>query len=97
MLDWTGSWLGPPGVDVAHSRLNLVCLYGVERAENFRREYESRAGRSTSAWRDVAEFAGYVPRFAKTLRRQIARRMTLDGKGMTGRVEELLCLALDRA
>ena len=97
VLDWTGSWLGPPDVDVAHSRLNLVCLYGVERAETFRRDYESRAGRSTSAWRDVAELAGYVPRFAKTLRHQIARRMTLDTEGMTARVEDLLRLALDRA
>ena len=96
VLDWTGSWFGPPDVDVAHARLNLVCLYGVERAESFRREYESRAGRSTSPWRDVAEFVGYVPRFAQTLRHQIARRMTLDAEGMTARVEDLLRLALDR-
>ncbi len=97
VLDWTGSWTGPPDVDVAHARLNLVCLYGVERAECFRREYESRAGRATSPWRDVAELVGYVPRFARKLRRQIARRMTLDSRGMTTRVEDLLRLALDRS
>lgn len=96
VLDWTGSWIGPPDVDVAHARLNLVCLYGVERAEHFRREYESRAGRATSPWRDVAELVGYVPSFAQTLRHQIARRMSLDTRGMTQRVDDLLRLALDR-
>jgi aminoglycoside phosphotransferase (APT) family kinase protein len=97
VLDWTGSWTGPPDVDVAHARLNLVCLYGVERAESFRHEYESRAGRASSPWRDVAEFVGYVPRFAQTLRHQAARRMSLDSRGMTTRVEDLLCRALDRS
>jgi aminoglycoside phosphotransferase (APT) family kinase protein len=96
VLDWTGSWVGPPDVDVAHARLNLVCLYSVECAESFRREYEARAGRATSPWRDVAEFVGYVPRFAQTLRHQIAGRMSLDIRGMTARVEDLLRLALDR-
>jgi aminoglycoside phosphotransferase (APT) family kinase protein len=61
VLDWTGSWVGPPDADVAHARLNLVCLYDVERAEDFRREYESRAGRVTSPWRDVAELVGLRP------------------------------------
>jgi aminoglycoside phosphotransferase (APT) family kinase protein len=97
VLDWTGSWVGPPDADTAHARLNLVCLYGVERAEGFRRAYESRAGRSTSAWRDVAEFVRYTPRFALTLRHQIARRISLDTQGMTTRVEDLLRLSLDRA
>ena len=97
VLDWTGSWHGPLDVDVAHARLNLACLYGVERAEQFRLAYEAKAGRATSPWRDVAELVGYVPRFAHTLRRQIARRMDLDTTGMTERVERLLALALDRA
>ena len=97
VLDWTGSWHGPCDVDVAHARLNLACLYGVERAEQFRLAYEARAGRATSPWRDVAELVGFVPRFAQTLRRQIARRMDLETPGMTARVEHLLRLALDRA
>jgi aminoglycoside phosphotransferase (APT) family kinase protein len=96
VLDWTGSWTGPLDVDVAHARLNLVCLYGVECAERFRCDYESRAGRATSPWRDVAELVGFVPRFAQTLRHQIARRMKLETLGMTARVEDLLRLALDR-
>jgi aminoglycoside phosphotransferase (APT) family kinase protein len=96
VLDWTGAWVGPPDVDTAHARLNLVCLYGVERAESFRREYEARAGRATSTWRDVAELVRYRPRFSQTLRHQIARRMTLDTRGMTDRVEDLLGLTLAR-
>jgi aminoglycoside phosphotransferase (APT) family kinase protein len=97
VIDWTTSSIGPPDADVAHARLNLVCLYGVERAEDFRRSYEARAGRATSAWRDVVEFACYRPAFGGTLRRQIARRMALEMAGMNERVEELLRLALDRA
>jgi len=96
VLDWAGSWFGSPDVDVAHARLNLVCLYDADRAETFRREYEAVAGRDTSPWRDVAELVGYVPSFARALRRQIARRMTLEIKGMTTRVEDLLQRTLDR-
>lgn len=97
VLDWTGSWKGPPDVDVAHARLNLVCLFDVAAAESFRLRYEALAGRSISAWRDVAELVGCAPRFAVTLRHQIGRRARLDVEGMTSRVEDLLGLALSRA
>ena len=96
VLDWTGSWLGPQDVDVAHARLNLACLYGVERAEAFRRAYEAAAGRPMSPWRDLYELVGYVPGFAIALRRQIAGRMVLEVPGMSTRVEELLRLTLKR-
>lgn len=96
VLDWTGSWRGPLDVDVAHARLNLACLFDAGVAESFRLAYESHAGRPTSVWRDVAELAGYVPRFADTLRHQIGRRAPLDVTGMNERVDDLLARSLAR-
>jgi aminoglycoside phosphotransferase (APT) family kinase protein len=96
VLDGTGSWTGPRDVDVAHARLNLVCLFDVGLAESFRHAYEARAGRSTSAWRDVAELLGFAPRFSETLRLQIGRRARLDVARMASRVEELLALSVRR-
>jgi aminoglycoside phosphotransferase (APT) family kinase protein len=35
IVDWTTGCLGPPGIDVAHERLNLVWDYGIEAADAF--------------------------------------------------------------
>ncbi len=35
IIDWTNACLGPGEVDLAHCRINLVCLYGREVADQF--------------------------------------------------------------
>jgi aminoglycoside phosphotransferase (APT) family kinase protein len=44
VTDWVNACNGPPGNDVAHCRVNLSALFGVEAAEEFRLAYESVAG-----------------------------------------------------
>jgi aminoglycoside phosphotransferase (APT) family kinase protein len=40
VVDWTNGCMGPAAVDVAHCRLNLAMMYGVEAADAFRRSYQ---------------------------------------------------------
>ncbi|MCZ6710353.1 MAG: aminoglycoside phosphotransferase family protein [Gammaproteobacteria bacterium] len=35
VVDWVNACMGPPGVDVAHCRLNLVLMYGLAAADGF--------------------------------------------------------------
>lgn len=44
VTDWVNTSNGPPGIDVAHCRINLVGLFGLKAAEEFRRLYEAEAG-----------------------------------------------------
>lgn len=44
VIDWVNASWGPPEVDVAHCRLNLVQLYGPEATEQFLDIYRSMSG-----------------------------------------------------
>ena len=44
MIDWVNASWGPPQVDVAHCRLNLVQLHGIEVADQFLDIYRSASG-----------------------------------------------------
>jgi len=44
VTDWVNACNGPPGNDVAHCRVNLSALFGVEAADEFRAAYERVAG-----------------------------------------------------
>ena len=44
IVDWAWACRGPPLVDVAHCRLNLVLARGVEAADQFRAAWQSVAG-----------------------------------------------------
>lgn len=44
MVDWTTGCWGPPGIDLARSRLNLASDYGTETADRFLALYESLTG-----------------------------------------------------
>jgi aminoglycoside phosphotransferase (APT) family kinase protein len=46
VVDWISACAGPPQVDVAHCRVNLVRLHGVEIAERFLVAYASASGTS---------------------------------------------------
>ncbi|NDJ77733.1 MAG: aminoglycoside phosphotransferase family protein [Chloroflexi bacterium] len=43
VVDWVNACVGAPNLDVAHCRLNLAQLYGVESADHFLRGYQAQA------------------------------------------------------
>ena len=96
VIDWVSSSLGPLTVDVAHLRLNLVLLYGPERAERFRDLYEAIAGTAVDPWWDLAGLLEYLPGWGPSLQRQAGRRLRIDFAGMHDRVERLLEVAVRR-
>lgn len=96
LVDWSGSRIAPPDLDVGHCRLNLAVLYSVEIAERFRHVYESEAGRPVEPWWDVHQLLAYSDSWLDFIPVQVAGRAPVDVRGMTGRVEELLAMALGR-
>jgi len=57
-----GLWiLWPPGIDVAHLRLNLSVLYSSALAQQFLDLYEATSGRTVERWWDVEGLLKYLP------------------------------------
>ncbi len=96
LVDWSSARMAPPDIDVGHCRLNLAVLSSVDIAERFRRAYESEAGRRVEPWWDVHELLAYDETWREFIPVQVAGRAPVDVQGMTGRVEELLAMALAR-
>ena len=96
LVDWSSSCVAPADLDVGHSRLNLAVLFSPEVAEDFRRAYESEAGRRVEPWWDVHQLLAYSESWPTFIPVQVAGRAPVDVRGMTGRVEELLGMALAR-
>lgn len=55
VTDWVNACNGPSGNDVAHCRVNLSALFGIEAAEEFRVAYESVAGVSQHPHWDLVD------------------------------------------
>lgn len=96
MVDWASSQTAPPDVDVGHCRLNLAVLYSTEVAERFRHVYQAEAGRRVEPWWDVHQLLDYDDSWQDFIPLQVGGRAPVDVRGMTGRVEELLAMALAR-
>ena len=66
VVDWINACAGPPQVDVAHCRVNLVRLHGVEVADAFLAAYASASGTSVGGLRSVLgrDGASWTPAFA---------------------------------
>jgi aminoglycoside phosphotransferase (APT) family kinase protein len=96
LVDWSGAVIGSPDLDVGHCRLNLAVLYSPEIAERFRHVYESEAGRQVEPWWDIHQLLAYGDDWPTFIPVQVAGRVPVDVRGMTGRVEELLLMALAR-
>lgn len=96
VVDWVWSSKGSPDVDVSHCRLNLSILFSPEWAERFRSAYESEAGRSVDPWWDVAGILVYLPGWDSFVQVQAGSRAKVDLRGMHGRVDELLEVALGK-
>ena len=43
VVDWINACMGPPGVDVAHCRLNLALMYGMAAADAYLAAYQHHA------------------------------------------------------
>lgn len=97
VVDWVWGSSGSPGIDVAHTRLNLSVLYSSELAQQFLDHYESLSGRAVDRWWDVEGLLKYLPGWGGFLQQQAGRRLKVDFEGMHDRVEETLRLALQRA
>jgi aminoglycoside phosphotransferase (APT) family kinase protein len=97
LVDWSSSRIAPPDLDVGHCRLNLAVLYSADVAERFRQAYESEAGRRVEPWWDVHQLLAYDDSWRDFIPVQVAGRAPVDVHGMTGRVEELLAMALARS
>jgi aminoglycoside phosphotransferase (APT) family kinase protein len=96
LVDWSLSCIASPDRDVGHCRLNLAVLYSTEIAERFRRMYESEAGRRVEPWWDIHQLLAYSDDWPTFIPVQVAGRAPVDVRGMTGRVEQLLVMALAR-
>ena len=90
------SGIASPDLDVGHCRLNLAVLFSPEIAETFRRVYESEAGRQVEPWWDIHQLLAYGDDWPTFIPVQVAGRAPVDIRGMTGRVEKLLVMALAR-
>jgi aminoglycoside phosphotransferase (APT) family kinase protein len=96
LVDWSAARIAHPDLDVGHCRLNLAVLYSVDVAERFRLAYEAVAGRRVEPWWDLHQLLAYDDTWRDFIPVQVAGRAHVDVPGMTGRVEELLALALAR-
>jgi aminoglycoside phosphotransferase (APT) family kinase protein len=50
ILDWINASFGPREIDVAHCRVDIGCLVGVEAADAFLRAYCTLVGESVTEW-----------------------------------------------
>ena len=96
VVDWSLASLGPADIDAGHCRLNLAVLFGADWAERFRLAYEAESGRPLDSWWDVHAIVAYDDDWPAFIPIQVAGRVSVDVRGMTARVEELLTAALDR-
>jgi aminoglycoside phosphotransferase (APT) family kinase protein len=54
VVDWQAAAIGPPSVDVAHCRGNLIRRFGIEAADRFTRHWEVESGWRYHPWAEVA-------------------------------------------
>jgi hypothetical protein len=62
IVDWINACMGPPGIDVAHCRLNLALMYGPAVADTFLDAYQDAAPdyRHDTFW-DLEDALGTLP------------------------------------
>lgn len=62
IVDWINACMGPVGIDVAHCRLNLALMYGLETAEAFLTAYQDRTpGYMHDSYWDLEDALGALP------------------------------------
>jgi aminoglycoside phosphotransferase (APT) family kinase protein len=93
VVDWTHACCGPASVDVAHCRVNLTVLYGLDVANEFARRYGEV---DDLAWFDVADVFGMASRRPDAWRWNDAGRHDINAKLLIERLDEFLLDALQR-
>ena len=62
IVDWINACMGPVGIDVAHCRLNLALMYGMDAADRFLRAYEgNREDYAHDSYWDIDDALGMLP------------------------------------
>ena len=64
VVDWVNACQGPVGADVAHCRVNLAQMYGVQAADAFLDAYAQRTGHVQDRYWDalgLLDFTGVIP------------------------------------
>ena len=61
VVDWVETSWGPPWLDVAHFRNNLVLTHGTEVADRFAATYTRLTGREPQPYYDVMDIVGLLP------------------------------------
>ena len=86
LVDWEAASVGPPSMDVAHCRINLL-YEGLDTAEVLTREWEQHTGRTFNRWADIATIIGSLDPHR---RNPPAHRQRCDIEAMlTGAVNEI--------
>ena len=97
LVDWSSACVAPADLDVGHCRLNLAVLFSPEVAEDFRRAVRSPRRADGSNHGGTSISSSVTPRVGgPSFRSRWPVGASLDIRGMTGRVEELLAIALAR-
>ena len=60
VVDWINACIGPALVDVAHCRMNLVMLYGLEIADQFLEDYLHLSNETYTPYWDILGFLDFV-------------------------------------
>jgi aminoglycoside phosphotransferase (APT) family kinase protein len=93
VVDWTHACRGPAAVDVAHCRVNLAMLFGLDVAGEFARRYGHV---DDLAWFDVADAFGMGSRRPDAWRFNDAGRTDVDGALLIERMDAFLRDSLSR-
>lgn len=73
VVDWQSACIGPPSIDTAHCRANLL-RYAPDLADAFTRFVEDSTGRTFHPWADIATIIGMLDGLRGTPPRQRGRR-----------------------
>ena len=79
VVDWVETSWGPPWLDVAHFRTNLVLTHGTEVADRFAATYARLTGREPQPYFDVMDVVGLLPAPGPRCRSSPTRPATTSG------------------
>lgn len=77
VVDWQSACIGPPSIDTAHCRANLL-FYAHDLADAFTGFVEDATGRTFHPWADIATLIGMLERLRDAPPRPTARRAIED-------------------